>query len=135
MEKYKKKHFEDKTGLIYPNYEDVNCKNIIDEIYLFLNLKNTNNIFQTVISNLQFEDYNEQTTNDINFIISTFNFDLEEDVSIIWNDNDVDKLNIEFIKTFWNFIWYDTSDEAVILYQKKKILLITDFGRYYFFSK
>jgi hypothetical protein len=40
----------------------------------------------------------------------------EQDVYIIWDKDAVDLMSIESLIKYWNFLWYDVSDEAVILY-------------------
>lgn len=54
-----------------------------------------------------------------------------DDVYIIWDiDCSVDRMRMDDLIDNWEYIWYDTSDEAVILYlpQRKSIVFVTDRG-------
>src|SRR5690606_28512971 len=54
-----------------------------------------------------------------------------ENVYIIWDiDSSVDKMVLGELLVNWEYIWYDTSDEAMVLYipSSKVIIFITDHG-------
>jgi hypothetical protein len=51
-------------------------------------------------------------------------------VYVIWNFNDIDAIQSNVLKDYWDYIWYGTSDEMCLLYfsLSKQIVLITDYG-------
>lgn len=57
--------------------------------------------------------------------------DDNDDVYIIWDiDCTVDRMRLSDLIDNWEYIWYDTSDEAVILYllHSKNVVFVTDRG-------
>lgn len=64
-------------------------------------------------------------------IFSKFTTDFNSEVYVVWNiDCDVDRMRLGDLVDYWEYIWYDTSDEAIILYlpQSKNIVFVTDRG-------
>ena len=56
---------------------------------------------------------------------------LDSKVYIFWDINSfIDQFNIEKLIENWEYIWYDTSDEAILIYIEFKsiLMLITDHG-------
>jgi len=51
-------------------------------------------------------------------------------VYLIWSlEENVDTIEAKNLFKYWEYIWYDASDEALILYiEKKEVVLITDRG-------
>lgn len=52
-------------------------------------------------------------------------------VYIVWDlETKVDLFRLEDLLRFWEFIWYDVSDEAIVLFVPciEKLLLVTDHG-------
>lgn len=59
--------------------------------------------------------------------------EIKEDslVFVVWDlESDIDLFRMETLINYWNYIWYDTSDEAISLFIpcSSKVLLITDHG-------
>lgn len=64
-------------------------------------------------------------------VFSQIATDDNDDVYIIWDiDCSVDRMRLSDLIDNWEYIWYDTSDEAVILYlpHSKNIVFVTDRG-------
>jgi len=64
-------------------------------------------------------------------VFSLITTDDNDDVYIIWDiDCNVDTMRLSDLIDNWEYIWYDTSDEAVILYlpHSKNIIFVTDRG-------
>ena len=49
---------------------------------------------------------------------------------VIWdNDQPVDSFSTQILAKYWDYIWYGTSDEAMVLFSPNKfIILISDWG-------
>jgi len=54
-------------------------------------------------------------------------------VTIIWNLNNSDRIKLNVLLEYWEYIWYGTSDELCLLYFSKKdlFILISDYGTIY----
>jgi hypothetical protein len=62
-------------------------------------------------------------------------FDSPDELYLIWNIDEVDKIKFGDLKHFWEYIWYSGTDEAVILYSKSlnNIFIVCDWGVIYYF--
>lgn len=47
---------------------------------------------------------------------------------VFWNANEVDKIKVDTLKKFWEYIWYDDSDEAVIIFDSndEKVIMVVE---------
>ena len=83
---------------------------------------------------IEISDINECNT--FPKILSLLNgkVDMEADVYLVWNHRNIDKMTLSCLSKYWDYIWYGSSDEMVLLYfdEYEKVLLITDYGVVYY---
>ncbi len=140
MEKFKLDIYEKEIGRTFPKIEalDINDKNeALKKICKHIGLPKDNvDLFIELENKLPNIDFNEEFTFDIKLIFKEFSFEETGDILIIWDIDNIDKVDTKALLDNWNYIWYGSSDDAIILYQKEqnKLLLITHYGRI-FYSK
>jgi hypothetical protein len=104
------------------------CHHMIDDPQI----KNSN-FFHLLEKSVEKISCQEITSALIDQIIQREEVDKESEVFIIWDlDTLVDKTDCSTLIINWDYIWYDASDEALILFfvKSKLTVLITDRGYY-----
>lgn len=134
MEQYKIEIYEEETGKKFPEtfqLEKAECNIVIKNIAHITNFKVAENIFSALTENLNYYDIDDDL--EITDVINNVNFK-DKFINIIWRENQINRVSIDFLEQYWNFIWYPTSDEAVILFFpiSEKIVMLTDFNRVYY---
>lgn len=138
MEKFKLDIYEKENGHSLSGFNalEVNRRNeSMNYLYKIVGISGeTKDLFFDLESKLISKDFEEDFTHDIDAIFKEFGFSLNEKLIIIWNRNNFDEFDANVLINEWNYIWYGSSDEAIILFQEgmKKILLITHYGRIYY---
>ena len=100
-----------------------------------INPANNADFFSRLLTNLPYKgSYGKlDSSNDIQDLLDRFNIS-DETVSLIWSyPDEIDSLSTSYLIDNWEYIWYATSDEAVILFFAKTnlLILITDYGAHY----
>lgn len=140
MEVFKLDNYKKEKGELFPKIEVLNFES---QNKIFESLKNLislsfdkDELFVELADKLASKDYDEDLTYNIHFIFDEFDFSKEEDVILIWDIKNIDKISSKVLLDNWDYIWYGDSDEAVILYQEnnRKLLLITHYGRIFYNS-
>ena len=113
--------------------DEIKLENILSSFAV--NTINKNDLFNRLLQNLPYKGLykNLESTNDIQNLLGKFNVS-DAKVSLIWSYPDkMDSLSISYLIDNWKYIWYATSDEAVILFfaETNLLILITDYGIYY----
>jgi len=140
MEGFKLDNYKKEKGELFPKIEILNFESqnkIFESLKNLINLSSNNEgLFFELVDKLASKDYDEDLTYNIHFIFDEFDFSRDEDVILIWNMKNADKISSKVLLDNWNYIWYGDSDEAVILYQEnnRKLLLITHYGRIFYNS-
>ena len=97
------------------------------------NINSTQELFKNINKSLREEviygdDFSSQTLSDL---IKNHQLDGNSLVYIVWDyESSIDQIRFTDILKYWDYIWYDSSDEAIILYfpSIEKVVLITDHG-------
>lgn len=115
MEQFKREIFESEMGRQF--VEIIEAGNdermaVLDSLYSILKLDYNYNLYTYLL-----QEFNATTVDDTYSTEWASSFFKEHPVYIFWNQNEVDKINMDDLVKYWNFIWYDVSDEAIILYQ------------------
>ncbi len=140
MEKFKIQIFkEEKPGELFQfvtlNLEDSKwvVKNILKAGAISEEINETHLLYSLLLESLENEILykNKVSATLLKKVLTTFSFSLDSICFVFWDfENGVDLFIVDDLLGNWDYIWYDTSDEAMILYFpcKEKLILITDFG-------
>lgn len=138
MEKFKLEIFKKDNAFDLP-YITLNKDDsiwIVDQISLTLRdsyVKNENSFFHFLNDSLEvvFLYNNNFSSSFLKELIIRLQLTEESLVFVVWDlDLPVDLFKLENLVDYWNYIWYDASDEAIALFfpSKNKVLLLTDHG-------
>ncbi|MBD2757896.1 hypothetical protein [Spirosoma validum] len=113
--------------------DEIKLENILFSFEV--NVTNKSDLFNRLLKNLPYKVLykNLESTNNVQNLLEKFNI-TDEKVNLIWSyPDEIDSLSISYLIDDWKYIWYATSDEAVILFFAKTnlLILITDYGVYY----
>lgn len=104
------------------------CSKILNDISIcLLNKEYSNSLFEELIERLDSTSYTEDQIDNISALNKKYKFNNTGSIFIVWNENEIDKMSISDVEKYWSDLWYPSSDDFVILYQKEtgKVLLIT----------
>jgi hypothetical protein len=139
MEEYKiinfSKDFSDEK-IAYESLSIDEINSLFTTVFNLETISNEINVFNLFLHDhtnvLHFEK--SDSTEGFKDFLKHFNINLyNEEVLLIWNNTKVDKFKISFLIEYWDYIWYGSSDEVVILFFPflNKSFLITDIGNVY----
>ena len=121
----------------YETLSDFQSGKVIGMLLSLLGITDCNTLTQTFYPFLEQEIDEKIIYKDsadsvlLSSVFSQIATDDNDAVYIIWDiDYRVDRMRLGDLIDNWEYIWYDTSDEAVILYlpQRKSIVFVTDRG-------
>ena len=140
MDEFKLKIFEKD----YPNeileLSTLNCKdtrwittNILRLGNLSESINDTQLFYNSIVDSLQNEILYEEGMSKyfLQSILNILGISNDSVCFVFWDfEKEVDLLSVKTILSKWDYIWYDTSDEALILYfpGNDKLMLVTDQG-------
>ncbi|NQX81070.1 MAG: hypothetical protein HRT66_03615 [Flavobacteriaceae bacterium] len=132
MEEYKLDNFkrEYNKNLAYCELDRKKSKEIIYLVKKELSLKEDYSM-KLAWDSLKLKKIIVLDTSDLLDVIKCTGIDIEKkyDIYIVWNfDVSVDVIKYEELSKYWDDIWYDTSDEMVILYTNEFCILISECG-------
>lgn len=88
-----------------------------------------NSLFKFLTKEILYE--NEISSIFLKEVLTTFDISPDSVCFVFWDyESYIDLFKVEELTNNWDYIWYDKSDEAMILYfpSKEKIILVTDHG-------
>jgi hypothetical protein len=136
VEKFKEDIYLSETNQSLSKVFSVKRKDeILSKILKIINSdRNTGNLFAEIENKLLFKDLDEEFTFDIERIFLDFKFKRDKELFVFWNKNDIDKIEANDLIEKWEYIWYGSSDDAVILFDEpnERVLMITHYGRIYY---
>lgn len=138
MQDFKLNIYKKDTGNELSGYTSLNlknCKERVDEISILVGLSSQNqNLFVALEKHLQFKDFDEDDTYNIELLINDFGLSQKESFFVVWSENEIDEVNTDSLLSAWEYLWYSDSDEAIILFQRfsRKVILITHYGRIFY---
>jgi hypothetical protein len=141
MDKFKLLLFKEefKCDLDYIGISIINSNLVINELLNSLNLDKIDvcqSFFEKVFDKLE-DDFVTNKPIDLNLIFNlihekSIKFDLTVnlDVYLIWEfDLPVDLINMNILKQYWDFIWFDGSDESMLIFAPDNFIIqICDWG-------
>ena len=137
MEDFKIKIFKEETGKEFPDFEKINpteVEHLIDTIKKTI-IKEGNDDENVYILMSQTTYYKTEHPDDQPLIevFNELNFPIPEKLYIIWHFDEADLMCSKDIIEYWEYIWYDIGDDALILYNKEdnKWILITHWHAVY----
>ncbi len=141
MQRFKMDIYErENGGKVFP----VNSLNQSESDFIFTRIVHILNIDESIFDKRKIYTYaynnldkliryeNEVNSELIhNILIKNMKLSLDSNVFIYWdNEIPIDALKITTLINDWEYIWYDVSDEAILIYNddEKKLALITEQG-------
>jgi len=134
MENYKLDIYLKETGNIFAGIKNISVfkqSAIIKGLRKQAELNDENsNLFIALRELLAEIIFTAEETNDLKLIFDRLVFDTNEDIYLIWDDKNIDQINICTLIANWQYIWYGAGEDAVILYtsNSKKIIVVTHYG-------
>lgn len=140
MEKFKLDIFKSENpGLVldFQNLDLFTSGKIIGMLLSFLGYDSIQIVTSQLFNDIQGRSFSkinydgEVTTGFLNNLISDLDIDKDDKLFVIWDlKSSVDVFAADTLVRYWNFIWYDTSDEGVLLFipDRKLGLFVTDRG-------
>ena len=133
MEKYKLENFQKEYGGKKLNFIPLGSY----EVQVFKNRLRNELSVESELSLLSLWEilestkFNIDTTDNLSQIFKNLKINISNDVNVyvIWNlNNEIDFFKYEELSQYWEDIWYDTSDELVLLYAQGFYILISEWG-------
>lgn len=131
MEQFKLENFkkERKKDLAFLELSDY-------ETRIFVNRIKNENRFNNHLSlslfwhELEPNSITVESTNELTEIFNQLNLNISNDsvVYVVWDFESIDVFKYKEISKYWDDIWYDTSDEIILLCTEGYYILITDYG-------
>src|SRR6478735_665851 len=138
MQDFKLDIYKEKKGTVFSGIESLGVlriKEIAEEIFNLIGLSalKKERFFPSIENKLAYKDFED--TYSIRSIFQELKFEDSGDLLILWDENSIDRVDTNALLDNWEYIWYDVSDDAVILYhqESKNLLLITHYGRIFYF--
>jgi hypothetical protein len=142
MEDFKREIWEkDKLCLEYDSLSYTQIQQILNKFTVIYNIPidsiDNSSIFDKMSNLLNKEvillNINEKDGFRDMCLLLNLNISQNSAVYIIWNYNNVDKINIYILQNYWDYIWYGSSDEICLLYfpDSESLVMITDYGTIY----
>jgi len=139
MDNYKLDIFRKETAeelqYLSLNFEDSLwiTQSIISIIDPQVSINNTPSYFRFLEASLEEEVRYDQEVlkEDLGSILDLDSLKLDSLIYVVWDlESKVDLFKLDNLLNYWEYIWYDSSDEAIILFVPciRKILLVTDHG-------
>ncbi|PQV44582.1 hypothetical protein CLV33_1212 [Jejuia pallidilutea] len=134
MDEFKLENFkkEYKKDLIFLELSDFETKRIVNRIK---NENRFNNHLPLTLSlfwkELESNSINVESTNILEEIFNVLNLKVSSSsiVYIIWDfEKPIDVFKYDEVSKYWDDIWYDTTDEIILLCIEDYYILITDYG-------
>lgn len=129
LENFKKEHKKDLTFLELSDYETkMFLKRIKNENRFNDHLSLSLSLFW---NELELNSITVESTDKLTEIFNQLNLNISNDsiVYVVWSfDEPIDAFKYEEISKYWDDIWYDISDEIVLLCTEGHYVLITDYG-------
>lgn len=131
MQQYKVDNYaKEHKGHTFPTYTSLSptdCTSIIKNITdLLPSPTQGDNLFVAITNTCAYKSFTDDELDDLAHIFTTVGFSNDEDIYLMWNEQEIDQMKTSLLVNHWYDIWHPSSDEAVILYQatSKKFLLI-----------
>jgi len=138
MENYKIENFLKELDIQFPTFQSLEAESrhkIIKDVCLLCKIENIKKqLFKQLQGRLGFFDLDKEGSYKISLILEKCILMHDDfDCFIIWNENDIDRIKTSDILLYWEYLWYDVSDEYVILYfqKSKRVILISHYDRIY----
>lgn len=145
MEDFKNRIFEDEhpgQKMIYRTLSESDSVKVLADISQLVNADkplNSKTFFpfleSALTDGIALDEDDLATNTGLKKIFATANLEKSSPVFVIWSfDELVDTFNFSDLLKYWDYIWYGSSDEAVILFFPSSgfILLITDWGNVHY---
>lgn len=125
------------------HYDSLNEQQVLELLYqladkydIAFHIINSSSIFNCMYSILK-NEYIVNVNDENGFYLIRTSLKLsindDDDVFIIWNYNDIDKIKVYILQRYWDYIWYGAADEMCIICDPKNnsLFMITDYGTVY----
>lgn len=139
MDIEKIKTYERETGLSFPQFTTLNsqeAKCIKGSIYHTCHRSEDESatLFSQLINSDLMAAIEHDDTENLRAIINSIPFSFSENIYLYWDDEHVDMMSLKELTDIWNYVWYSSAEEAIILYDDvvKKLLMIAHWGAIYY---
>ena len=139
MEDFKKEIWEnDNLHLEYNSLDSLQMQQILHKLAKLCNISvdniNNSSIFIKMSEILKNEvvllNINEKEGFKDMSLLLKLNAHQNNSVYVIWNYNNIDKISVDVLQNYWDYIWFGASDEMCLLYFSdiESLVMVTDYG-------
>lgn len=139
MQQFKIDHYNSEmSDNVFPEYQPLNeedCAEVIREIKSVVSgVENHENVFIGISKECSSKSITDDELDNLDAVLVALGFDCSGQVCIIWDETEIDIMDMALVAEHWIDIWYPPSDEAVILYCRdtNKLVMVTDWGQVFY---